>query len=210
MVAWQGLRLTGDRLAAARGGRDLFTGVGFALKSGEALMVAGANGAGKTTLMRALCGLGRFDAGTVLLKGGETGREIGEQTHYVGHQDAIKPQLTAQENLAFWASYLGRTSPEQGGKRAYFAVCPGDVLADVPAQFLSAGQKRKLALARLTLAPRPVWILDEPAVSLDEDARAALTRLMKAHLADGGMIVAASHTPLGIKPAATLTLGGTP
>lgn len=199
------MRLIGEGLACERGGRMLFSGLGIEVAAGEGLIVEGPNGSGKTTLIRAIAGLGRFAAGAVHLDGGEAEASLAEQAHYVGHADAVKAQLTVSENLAFWARFLGGGEAETA--IAAFALEP---IADLPAQFLSAGQRRKLALARLVLAPRPVWLLDEPNVSLDAAARDNLAGLMSAHVAGGGILIAATHMELGATFARRLTLGGLP
>lgn len=197
-------------LAVERGGRLLFEGLSFTVASGEALLLTGPNGAGKTSLLRVLAGFLQPAAGEVRLQGGEADRSLGEQCHWLGHANAVKPALTVAENAAFWASYLGGGEP---GRRAV-----GDALdrfgltelADIPAGYLSAGQKRRLGLARLLLAPRPLWLLDEPTVSLDAEGTATLAAVIDAHLASGGLAVAATHLPMGLARARQLQLGGTP
>ena len=196
------LNLLASDLTLARGGRPVLERVGFSLVSGEALIVTGANGAGKSTLLRALAGLLAPSAGRVELVGAG---EAAAFAHYVGHAEALKPALTAQENLAFWAAMLG-----EGG------MAPQDALgrfklahvADLPVGWLSAGQRRRVALARLLVAPRPLWLLDEPATALDVAAQADFAALMGAHLKAGGLIVAATHAPLGLAGARELRLGG--
>lgn len=196
------MRLIGEGLACERGGRMLFAGVSIALAAGEGLLVEGPNGSGKTTLIRAIAGLGRFARGAVRLDGGDGEATLAEQAHYIGHADAAKAQLSIAENLAFWADFLGGGDVARG--LAAFALEP---IADLPAQFLSAGQRRKLALARLALVARPVWLLDEPSVSLDAAARDTLAGLMRAHLAAGGILIAATHMDLGAPFARRLALG---
>ncbi len=130
-----------------------------------------------------------------------------EQAHYVGHQDPLKPSLTVAENLEFWACYLG---PKRESTAAALAAVGLETLAALPAAYLSAGQRRRLSLGRLIAVRRPVWLLDEPTTALDGAAQDSLTALMRAHLAAGGLIVAASHGPIGIAPSAELRLGATP
>jgi heme exporter protein A len=197
------MRLVAEGLGAVRGGRPVFAGLGFEVAAGEALVLTGPNGAGKSTLLRILAGFGEASAGTVRLDGGDPGKRPGEQCHYVAHADALKGALTATENLAFWAAWLGGGAPGP----ALEALGIGH-LADIPAGLLSAGQKRRLGLARLLLAPRPVWLLDEPTVSLDAASAGRLTGLMRAHVGGGGILVAATHLPLGIEGAAELRLDG--
>ena len=197
------MRLIGEGLACERGGRELFGDVAIGLSPGEGLLIEGPNGSGKTTLIRAIAGLGRFAAGSLTLEGGDKEASLGEQAHYVGHADATKPQLTVAENLAFWASFLG--GGDIGGGLAAFDLHD---IADLPAQFLSAGQRRKLSLSRLELVPRPIWLLDEPTASLDRVARQRLTRLMDAHMESGGILLATTHMELGAAFAQRLALGG--
>lgn len=196
-----------EGLALARGGRLVVRDLTFSVSGGEALLVTGPNGAGKSTLLRALAGLLRPAAGVVGVRGPGIDPEDppGSRAHYVGHADALKGALTARENLTFWGAALG------GGH----AVDPRDALeqvglshvADMPAGWLSAGQKRRTALARLFMAPRPIWILDEPATALDKAAQGRLAAAMAAHRARGGLVVAATHAPLGLDDANELRLG---
>src|SRR5437868_2492884 len=142
------IRLMGTGLACVRGGREVFSGLGFAVGAGEALVLTGPNGAGKTSLLRALAGLLGFAAGQVELTGGDPEASLGEQAHYVGHQDALKPALTVSENLAFWTAFL--KGPDAGSGRSIadsLAAVGLDTLLDMPAAFLSAGQRRRLSLA---------------------------------------------------------------
>jgi heme exporter protein A len=199
------LRLTGVRLACARGGQPVFADLAFAIGAGQAMVVTGPNGSGKTTLLRLLAGLLQPASGEVALAGGDPDGTLPEQAHYVGHQDALKPSLTVAENLAFWAAYLG--GPTAGAGLADWGLAD---LHAVPAAYLSAGQRRRLSLCRLTAVARPVWLLDEPTSALDDAAQQTLARLMQRHLAGGGIIVAATHTPLPLDAAVELRLGPTP
>jgi len=189
------MRLTVEDLACVRGGRPVFAGVSFAVAAGEAVVVLGRNGAGKSSLLRVLAGLLPAATGRIVLDGGDAEASLAEQAHYVGHLDAQKASLTVTENLDFWTAFLG-------GDRARVPVALESVglgsLADLPAAHLSAGQRRRLSLARLLTARRPVWLLDEPTAALDVAGQDLLAGLMREQLASGGLIVAATHAPLGL------------
>ena len=182
-------------ISAIRGERLVLRGLSFIVPPGGALLLLGANGSGKSTLLRVLAGLKRPDAGSVLWMG-----ETEAPVAYLGHQDAVKPGLTALENLRF-AAQTGR-----GTMLDALAALDLLALADLPARLLSAGQKRRLALARLVLSPAPVWLLDEPTLGLDTAAVERLGRLLAAHRAGGGVVVTATHLPLPLPDAAELRL----
>ena len=187
-------------LSCTRGGRLVLHRVDFALADGEALILRGPNGSGKSTLIRALAGL-LPATGRITLDDRPASRDtLAEAVCYAGHLDAIKPQLTVAENLRFWAGLLG------GDPAPAIAGFDLAALADRPAHLLSAGQKRRLGLARLLLAPRRLWLLDEPTVALDAAAEARLLAALTAHAATGGLAVVATHTPLALPSARTLTL----
>jgi heme exporter protein A len=198
------MQLKAENLTCSRGGREVFAGLSFSLSAGEALVVTGRNGAGKSSLLRVIAGLVRIAAGRLELDGGEPDASIGEQSHYVGHQDAVKPSLTVHENLKFWTQYLGA-----GGAAIEPALEAVDLapLADLPAAYLSAGQRRRLSIARLVAVPRPLWLLDEPTSALDVPSQNRLADLMRRHLAGGNMIVAAAHGPIGLERARELKMG---
>jgi len=197
------MKLVADRLAGIRGGRTLFSGLSFAVEGGEALLLLGPNGAGKTTLIRMIVGLLRPDEGRIGLDGGDAELSLGEQCHCIGHLNAVKPSLTVEENARFWCRYLGGDSNRIGTALAAFGLAH---LRDIPAAYLSAGQKRRLGLARVLLAHRPIWLLDEPAVSLDSAAQDILTTAVDGHTAAGGLVVAATHAPLGFAKSRELHL----
>lgn len=207
------MRLLGEGLACVRGGREVFDGVGFSVASGELLQLRGPNGAGKSSLLRLIAGLVRPTAGRLALEGGAADVPVAEQAHYVGHLDALKPALSVAENLGFWADMLGGPDPgattDADGRSAEALEAVGIApLADFPAAVLSAGQRRRLSLARLAAASRPVWLLDEPTTALDTDGQARLFRLIEGHLAGGGLALIATHVDLPL-PTTTLALGRT-
>jgi heme exporter protein A len=199
------MRLSGIGLACVRGGREVFSGLGFELAGGEALAITGRNGAGKSSLLRIIAGLLHPAAGQVRLDGAEGELPLPEQAHYLGHRDAFKPALTVTENLSFWRDMLGGAG---GDVADTLAACGLGHAALLPAGFLSAGQRRRLSMARLLVAKRPVWLLDEPTSALDADGQLLVARLMGEHLAAGGLILAATHGPLGIA-ARGLAIGAT-
>jgi heme exporter protein A len=198
------MRLTAQGLKCVRGGRNIFSGLDFAVPAGQALAVTGINGAGKSSLLRIMAGLLPAADGAIRLEGGETELALAEQAHYLGHRDALKPALTVLENLDFWREFLGGEAID--GSASLETVGLGHA-AHLPAAFLSAGQRRRLSLARLIAVNRPVWLLDEPTSALDTSGQAMVASLMSAHLRSGGIILAATHGPLGI-PAQELRIGG--
>jgi heme exporter protein A len=197
------MRLSASDLACRRGGRDVFDGVSFSVASGESLTIQGRNGAGKSSLLRMVAGLVRIAAGNLALEGGDPELTVGEQAHYLGHQDALKSSLSVAENLRFWSAFLG---PAATDAKEPLAAVGLDTLADLPAAYLSAGQRRRLSIARLLAVKRPLWLLDEPTSTLDAAAQARLGEIMQAHLAGGGIILAATHSALGFDGARELRL----
>lgn len=200
------LRLAGQAVRCLRGGREVFADLDFEVKAGEALAVIGRNGAGKTSLLRILAGLLPAASGAITLDGGMDDTPIAEQAHYLGHRDAVKPSLTVMENLLFFRDFPGGTRDDPATALAAIGL---DHIAHLPAAYLSAGQRRRLSIARLLVLRRPLWLLDEPTSALDAAGQAAFAALMAEHLRGGGLIVAATHGPLGI-PTGRLQIGNGP
>ncbi|MFZ0764399.1 heme ABC exporter ATP-binding protein CcmA [Bradyrhizobium sp.] len=197
------MQLSGREVSCVRGGRKVFSRLSFDAASGEALVVVGPNGSGKTSLLRLIAGVLAPAGGSIVLEGGESELTLPEQSHYLGHHDALKPALSVSENLIFWRDFLGgaKSSPAES-----LAVVELDHAARLPAAYLSAGQRRRLSIARLLTVQRPVWLLDEPTNALDTAGQKLFATLMGDHLARGGLIVAATHAPLGV-PTRTLRIG---
>jgi heme exporter protein A len=203
------MKLSGVDLTCIRGGRRVFSGVSFSVSAGNALILTGPNGAGKSSLLRIIAGLIRPTEGNVVLEGGDPELSAGEHAHYVGHLDPLKPALTVMENLVFWARFLNGKADVGGTaltERGLDAVGLAD-LAQLPAGYLSAGQRRRLSLARVLSVPRPIWLLDEPTTALDAASQDRLGHLMHDHLSGGGLVLAATHGPLGLAEAKQLQLG---
>ncbi len=198
------MRLVGSDLACVRGGREVFRALTFVVGPGEALLVTGPNGAGKSSLLRLVAGLVRPQQGRLACEGADAELTLGEQVHYLGHQDALKPALSVDENLGFWTNFLGGSAAK---REVALAAVGLDGIARLPAIYLSAGQRRRLSLARLIAVERPIWLLDEPTSALDAGGQATLADLMRAHLAGGGLILAAAHGPIGLDRVKELPLG---
>ncbi len=213
------LRLAARDLACVRGGRPVFSGVEFSLASGDLLALTGPNGSGKSSLLRILAGLldpagGSVRLSSVATSADEEGQALPDTDehaddliHYFGHLDGLKPVFTLRENLAFWRALYGAGTPQAATSigEAVTQVGLGH-MGDLPVSVFSAGQRRRAGLARLLTAPRPVWLLDEPTAALDSDGEAMLGGLMEAHLANGGMIVAATHLTLPVAPTQALEM----
>ena len=202
--------LIAEDLACRRGGRLVFTGISFRLSQGGALVLTGANGTGKTSLLRLLASLLAPAAGRLAWGGAPIADDIAghrARLHYVGHQDGVKPGLTPRESLIFWAALRGldmrRTASLLDAALAAFAL---EAVADWPCRWLSAGQRRRVALARLFVVPAPLWLLDEPFGALDSDNCVRLERAIAAHRAAGGRVVLATHMPIEIDTAVNLVL----
>ncbi len=186
------MKLKADQLTCVRGGRVVFRDISFALSSGESLLLTGPNGSGKTSLLRMVAGFIDPADGQLDLDGGDKELSIGQHAHLVGHLDAVKAVMTVEENVTFWSAFLGGGDVENA-----LETFKLDHLREIPAGLLSAGQKRRLGLCRLALVPRALWLLDEPSVSLDEASRKILAGLVDDHVADGGMVMASTHSDLG-------------
>lgn len=192
-----------EALTLSRGERTLFRDLSFSLASGEAVALTGANGAGKTSLLRALAGFIRPDAGTIAFAEAEPAEARSRHIHWLGHLDGLKGARRARDELDFHARWLGA---DTAGIAAAADVLALEPLLDLEVRQLSAGQRRRLAFARLIATPRPIWLLDEPMAPLDARWRAALGVLMQAHVDKGGAILAAVHDPLPV-PARTIDMG---
>lgn len=179
------MTLTVQDLAIARGGIPVLEGISFTLDAGEALILRGPNGVGKTTLLRTIAGL------QPPIAGGVEGAE--DRVAYAAHSDGIKPTLSVTENLTFWARVFGADSIDTA-----LSAFDLDGLADRPGGSLSAGQKRRLGLARMLVTQRPIWIFDEPTVSLDTRAVTMFADAVRTHLAGGGSAIIATHIDLGL------------
>jgi heme exporter protein A len=203
------MELRGTDLACVRGGRRVFSGINFSVESSKSMVLTGANGAGKSSLLRLIAGLIRPADGGLTLTGGDGELSVGEQAHYVGHLDPLKPALTVMENLSFWVRFLNGEAPAKyrdAVRQGLDAVGLGE-LSHLPAGYLSAGQRRRLSLARMLAVARPIWLLDEPTTALDAASQERLSKVMRAHLGDGGIILAATHGPVGLDDAQELRLG---
>ena len=200
------MRLIAENLAGERGGEAVFSGIGFQLADSESLVVTGPNGSGKSTLLRVVAGLLPPAAGVIRLEdGGEEWSTVASACHYLGHQNAMKTALSVMENLQFWRDFCGE--PHLAVDEALEMVGLPDI-GPLPYGYLSTGQRRRVSIARLLVSYRPVWLLDEPTAGLDAGSEKQFEALMRVHLEDGGIIVAATHQPLGLEGAGELRLGG--
>jgi heme exporter protein A len=189
-----------EALAISRGGRMLFENLSFAAAPGAYVEVQGSNGSGKTSLLRALAGLLKPHGGRIAFDRVE---EPSLALHYVGHANALKREASVREHLRYWAGLFGCASTEDAAPQALELTR----VLDLPVRVLSQGQARRLALARLIIAPRPIWLLDEPAAALDDAGKAVLNGLIASHRTSGGIAIVAVHEALGLAPSQTLVIG---
>lgn len=205
------MRLAAENLSAHRGEDLIFSNISFALGGGSSLLLTGANGSGKSTLLRVVAGLLKPASGSVgfWYESAQKAPSVAEACHYLGHRNAMKPELSVRENLDFWHSFLGDRPGGAGMPilEAAEAVQLEGVL-HLPFGYLSAGQQRRMAFAKLLVAYRPIWILDEPTAALDVKAEALLASLMRDHQTRGGMILAATHQPLELLSVQRLEMRG--
>ncbi|MDX8495672.1 heme ABC exporter ATP-binding protein CcmA [Mesorhizobium sp. VK22B] len=201
------MRLIAENLGGERSGETVFSGIGFALEKGEALIVTGPNGAGKSTLLRVIAGLLPASDGKVRIEGGgEAFPTVASASHYLGHLNAMKTALSIEENLGFWRAFQGE--PGLSVEEALETVGLGG-LGHLPFGYLSTGQRRRASIAKLLISRRPIWLLDEPTAGLDKASEERFAGLMRWHLQDGGIVVAATHLPLGLEGAKGLRMGET-
>lgn len=198
------MRLVASNLAGERGGEIIFSGVDISLGEGEGIVVTGPNGSGKSTMLRVIAGLLEPAGGTVRLESpGDDFPTLESALHYLGHQNAMKPALTVRENLEFWQDFHGH---------AHLPVMEAlemvglETIGHLPFGYLSTGQRRRIAIAKLLVSYRPVWLLDEPTAGLDKASERQFAALMEAHMEDGGMIIAATHIPLGLENVRSLDM----
>lgn len=197
------MQLRLEAVTAGYAGAPVFADLSFEAAAGDVILLRGANGSGKTTLLRTIAGFIAPDRGQIRLDGGDPDETVGTQSHMVGHLNAIKSRLTVAENLVDWNRILGGGPADLTAALAAFDL---EQLADFPVGYLSAGQKRRTALARLLVARRPLWLLDEPTTALDTDNARLVSAAIMAHAARGGIVMAATHLALGIVNARTLDL----
>lgn len=198
--------LVGEGLACRRGGRLVFTGLDCRLPAGGALVLTGSNGSGKSSLLRLLAMLLAPAAGRLCWGGAAVARDptaYRAMVHYLGHLDATKPALTPRETLRFWAALHGSSLPEPDAALDRFGL---SAIADWPCRWLSAGQRRRLALTRLIATPAALWLLDEPNTALDADGTSRLAAAIAEHRAGGGRVAIATHQPLALDGADIIAL----
>ncbi len=200
------MHLAADTLTIERGGRLVIDGLSFRVDAGAALVVTGPNGVGKSTLLRSIAGLVPLTSGAFRIDGGDCEKTLAEHCHYFGHLDALKSALTVTENVLFWRKFYGSHGAAADATDA-LAEVGLDHLAHLPAAYLSAGQRRRLSLARLIVSFRPIWLLDEPTSALDAASEARFVEIVNTHLLGGGIAIAATHAPLVLSRITRLHLG---
>jgi heme exporter protein A len=193
------MNLNAKALSCERNGRVVFSNLSFSIVAGQCAELRGVNGAGKSSLLRVLAGLVPMAAGELSFDGHG---ELSQNLHLISHQDALKPVLSVAENLNFWCDMLGGAEITKA-----LAAFQLENLRDDPVQLLSAGQRRRLTLSRLFLADRPIWLLDEPMTALDVTSQDIMRQHLRAHLKNGGMVLAATHGDLGLRPDHVISLG---
>jgi len=201
------MKLIAAHIAVIRGEDLILEDVSFSVASSEALIVRGENGSGKSTLLRAIAGLLPLEAGTFSIEDAESefgGASHVELCHYLGHENAMKPAMSVGENLSFWQEFAGQPHMEIDEAMDMVGL---DGLQDVPFAHLSTGQRRRISIARLLVSYRPIWLLDEPTAGLDAASEKQFAELMKAHLEDDGIVIAATHIPLGLENTKELVFG---
>lgn len=199
------MRIVAENLGGARGGRPVFSGISFDLGESESLLLTGPNGAGKSTLLRIIAGLLEPAEGMIGLRGeSETWPDIAAASHFLSTDNAMKTALTVTENLTFWQNFLGEPHLDIADALDMVGL---HATRDLPFGYLSTGQRRRIAIARMLVSYRPIWLLDEPTAGLDKASERQFAELMKVHLDDGGLIVAATHLPLGLAGAREITMG---
>lgn len=200
------MKLTVDKLSMERGEELIFTGVSFDIAAGDALIIGGTNGVGKSTLLRGLCGLLPIGSGAVTIDNPDpefADHDVGQLCHYLGPDNAMKPSMSVRENLDFWQGFCGHPHLEIDEATQMVGLAG---LEDVPFAHLSTGQRRRIAIARLLVSYRPIWLLDEPTSGLDAASQSQFEALMAAHLDDDGIILAVTHVPLSLNKARSMTL----
>jgi len=203
------MQAVATKLKGRRGDSVLFDDVSFTLSRGEVLVITGPNGSGKSTLLRILAGLLSADSGTFSLLGDDAmALPVSDYSHYLGHRNAMKRELKVSENLSFWQSFQRGESGEGVPIDEAIDRVGLTGVAHLPFGYLSAGQQRRIALARLLVSKRPLWLLDEPTAALDKRSDRLFADLVRAHLATGGLAIAATHQPLGLETVRTLELSG--
>ncbi len=197
------MQLIADNLAAERSGEIVVSDVSFSLGNGEGLIITGPNGSGKSTLLRVVAGLLPQAGGSLHFDGGDHWPDLAGACHYLGHKNSMKAALSVRENLIFWQAFQGPPHMSIDDALEFVELA---ATADLPFGYLSTGQRRRIAIARLLVNFRPVWLLDEPTAGLDADSEQILSHLVREHLEDGDIAIAATHQPLGLEGAQALKL----